>query len=82
VSRPGRLVVFNVPPTAGQAQVVALFTPLGRVRHVFLPTDARGRRRGFAVVEFAPPVDVDQVLARARGLVLDGTPLRVERAGS
>jgi RNA recognition motif-containing protein len=58
-----------------------LFSELGEISEVFLPTDREtGRPRGFAFVEFAQPSAAEAATAKFDGYELNGRALRVNEA--
>lgn len=70
---------MNFKTTSDQIQTV--FSEVGEVVEVFLPTDRNtGRPRGFAFVEYSDPSSVAEAIEKFDGFELDGRPLRVNEA--
>jgi cold-inducible RNA-binding protein len=64
-----------------QSELEALFSELGEVRDVFLPTERdTGRPRGFAFVEFAQQEAAAEAIKKFDGYELHGRNLRVNEA--
>ena len=64
-----------------QVELESLFSQVGNVTEVFIPTDrTTGRPRGFAFVEFDSPEAVTEAIDRFDGFELAGRNLRVNEA--
>jgi len=66
---------------ATQNEIETLFSEVGAVSEVFVPTDrATGRPRGFAFVQFEDPDHAAEAIKRFDGYELRGRNLRVNEA--
>ncbi len=75
-----KIYVGNLPFTADEEAVRALFAQHGTVESVSLPTDRdTGRRRGFGFVEMSQ-ADASRAIQALNGQSMDGRPLRVNEA--
>src|SRR5579885_3357105 len=75
-----KIYVGNLPFTATEEQVRALFAPHGTVESVSLPTDREtGRPRGFGFVEMSQ-ADAAKAIQAVNGQNMGGRPLRVNEA--
>ncbi|MGC4027553.1 MAG: RNA-binding protein [Steroidobacteraceae bacterium] len=75
-----KIYVGNLPFTATEDQVRALFATHGTVESVALPNDREtGRPRGFGFVEMSQ-ADAGRAIQAVNGQNLDGRPLRVNEA--
>ena len=75
-----KIYVGNLPFTADQEEVRALFSQHGTVESVSLPTDREtGRPRGFGFVEMSQ-ADASRAIAALNGHTMGGRPLRVNEA--
>ena len=75
-----KIYVGNLPFTADEDSVRALFAQHGTVESVALPTDREtGRPRGFGFVEM-PQADAASAIAALNGFSMGGRPLRVNEA--
>ncbi len=75
-----KIYVGNLPFTADEAAVRALFSQHGTVESVALPTDREtGRPRGFGFVEM-PQADSARAIQALNGYSMGGRPLRVNEA--
>ncbi|HEY3731806.1 MAG TPA: RNA-binding protein [Steroidobacteraceae bacterium] len=75
-----KIYVGNLPFTASEADVRALFAQHGTVDAVSLPTDREtGRPRGFGFVEMNQ-ADAAKAIQSLNGYSMDGRPLRVNEA--
>ena len=75
-----KIYVGNLPFTATDADVRALFAQHGAVESVSLPTDREtGRPRGFGFVEMASS-DAQNAIQQTNGFQMGGRPLRVNEA--
>jgi RNA recognition motif-containing protein len=76
-----KVFVGNLDFNTTRAEVQTLFTEVGEIRDVFLPTDREsGRPRGFAFVEFANDEDAAKAIEKFNGYELGGRKLRVNAA--
>ena len=75
-----KIYVGNLPFTATEDQVRALFSAHGTVESVALPTDREtGRPRGFGFVEMSQ-ADASRAIQAVNGQDLGGRSLRVNEA--
>ena len=75
-----KIYVGNLPFTANEAAVRALFSQHGTVESVALPTDREtGRPRGFGFVEMTQ-ADAARAIQALNGYSMGGRPLRVNEA--
>jgi RNA recognition motif-containing protein len=75
-----KIYVGNLPFTATEADVRALFSQHGAVDSVSLPTDREtGRPRGFGFVEMSQ-ADAAKAIQSLNGYNMGGRPLRVNEA--
>ena len=75
-----KIYVGNLPFSAGEADVRALFSQHGTVESVTLPTDREtGRPRGFGFVEMSQ-ADSARAIQSLNGYNMGGRPLRVNEA--
>jgi cold-inducible RNA-binding protein len=75
-----KIYVGNLPFTASEAEVRALFSQHGNVDAVSLPTDREtGRPRGFGFVEMSQ-ADAARAIQSLNGYSMNGRPLRVNEA--
>ena len=76
-----RLFIGNLPYSATEADLRALFSEVAEPAQVVLPTDREtGRPRGFAFVDFAERNHAEQVINRYNGQPFNGRPLAVSEA--
>lgn len=76
-----RLFIGNLPYSATEADLRALFSDVAEPQQVVLPTDREtGRPRGFAFVDFAEREHAEQVIQRYNGQPFNGRPLAVSEA--
>ena len=76
-----RLFIGNLPYSATEADLRALFGEVAEPAQVVLPTDREtGRPRGFAFVDFAEREHAEQVIERYNGQPFSGRPLAVSEA--
>lgn len=76
-----RLFIGNLPYSATEADLRALFSEVAEPQQVVLPTDREtGRPRGFAFVDFAERDHAEQVINRYNGQPYNGRPLAVSEA--
>ena len=76
-----RLFIGNLPYSATEADLRALFSEVAEPAQVVLPTDREtGRPRGFAFVDFAERDHAEQVINRYNGQPFNGRPLAVSEA--
>ena len=75
-----KIYVSNLPFSATEEQVRALFAAHGTVESVALPSDREtGRPRGFGFVEMSQ-ADASRAIQAVNGQSLDGRALRVNEA--
>jgi RNA recognition motif-containing protein len=75
-----KIYVGNLPFSADEAAVRALFSQHGTVESVSLPVDREtGRPRGFGFVEM-PQADAARAIQSLNGYSMQGRPLRVNEA--
>ena len=75
-----KIYVGNLPFTASEADIRALFSQHGTVESVSLPTDREtGRPRGFGFVEMSQS-DASRAIQNLNGQDMGGRPLRVNEA--
>jgi RNA recognition motif-containing protein len=75
-----KIYVGNLPFTATEEQVRALFEAHGKVESISLPSDREtGRPRGFGFVEMSSG-DAARAIQAVNGQSLDGRALRVNEA--
>jgi RNA recognition motif-containing protein len=75
-----KIYVGNLPLTASEAEVRALFSQHGNVDAVSLPTDREtGRPRGFGFVEMSH-ADAARAIQSLNSYSMNGHPLRVNEA--
>jgi RNA recognition motif-containing protein len=75
-----KIYVGNLPFTATDSDIRALFSQHGSVESVALPTDREtGRPRGFGFVEM-PAADAQRAIQALNGYSMNGRPLRVNEA--
>src|SRR5688572_3953099 len=75
-----KIYVGNLPFSAKEEDVRALFSQHGTVESVALPTDRdTGRPRGFGFVEMSQ-ADASRAIQALNGHAMDGRPLRVNEA--
>jgi RNA recognition motif-containing protein len=75
-----KIYVGNLPFTASEADVRALFSQHGTVESVSLPTDREtGRPRGFGFVEMSQ-ADAARAIQNLNGYSMNGRALRVNEA--
>lgn len=76
-----KIFVGNLDFATTQDDLLALFSEVGPVTEVFLPSDrATGRPRGFAFVEYATAEAAEAAIERFEGHELGGRTLRVNSA--
>ena len=76
-----KIYVGNLPFTATDADVRALFTQHGTVESVSLPTDREtGRPRGFGFVEMANDEQAKAAINALNGFAFQGRDLTVNEA--
>jgi RNA recognition motif-containing protein len=73
--------VGNLSFSTSREKVEELFSQVGDIVEVFLPSDRMtGRPRGFAFVEFSDPAAANDAIEKFDGFELDGRALRVNAA--
>ena len=76
-----KVFVGNLDFNTTRDEVQSLFSQIGEIKDVFLPTDREsGRPRGFAFVEFVNEEDAAKAIERFNGYELSGRALRVNAA--
>ncbi len=76
-----KLYVGNLSYSTSEGTLRSLFSEVGEVTDVFLPTDREtGRMRGFGFVEMANESDAADAIRRFDGYTLDNRQLRVNEA--
>src|SRR5688572_3994645 len=76
-----KVFVGNLDFNTTRAEVQTLFSQVGEIKDVFLPTDREsGRPRGFGFVEFASDEDAAKAIEKFNGYELGGRALRVNPA--
>ena len=74
------IYVGNLPFTASEEEVRAMFSPYGNVESVKLITDREtGRPRGFGFVEMSAS-DANSAIQALNGKDMGGRPLRINQA--
>ena len=77
------LRVENLSDTITESDLIALFSGVGQVREVSLPTDrATGEPRGYALLQFADEAGAHRAVERLDGYELEGSAIKVEYADS
>src|ERR1043166_6470780 len=77
-----KIYVGNLPFSASEADVRALFSQHGTVESVSLPTDRdTGRPRGFGFVEMSQ-ADASRAIGALTAHAMEGRPGRVKEAGN
>lgn len=75
-----KIYVGNLPFSANETEIRALFAQHGTVESVSLPTDREtGRPRGFGFVEMSQ-ADAARAIQNLNGYSMNGRPLRVNEA--
>jgi RNA recognition motif-containing protein len=76
-----KMYVGNLPFSATQEDIQALFSQYGSVTHVFLPMDrVSGRPRGFAFVTMGTPVEMQAAINGLNGQEFGGRKLGINEA--
>src|SRR5207253_4200972 len=76
-----KVFVGNLDFKTSRDEVQNLFSQVGTIKDVFLPTDREsGRPRGFAFVEFESDDDAQKAIQKFDGYELSGRALRVNAA--
>ena len=76
-----RVFVGNLSYDTTQSELESLFSKVGQVVEIFLPTDrSTGRLRGFAFVELANQAGVNEAIEKLNGQELNGRSLRLSQA--
>lgn len=68
----GRLVLRNLPFTTTTSDLFALFCPFGQIHSIDLPTDDKGKARGFAFVWFFKKDEAAAAMAKINGVTVHG----------
>ena len=75
-----KIYVGNLPFSATDEELRTLFSKVGTVESVSLPTDREtGRPRGFAFVEMSQ-ADASRAIQELNGREMGGRPLRINEA--
>jgi RNA recognition motif-containing protein len=75
------LFVGNLPYNATEAELRALFSTVGQLSNVYLPTDREtGKLRGFAFIEFSERAHAEEAIRRFNNELFKGRPLTVNEA--
>ncbi len=74
------IYVGNLPYTATDADVAALFEPFGAARVQLMADRATGRSRGFAFVTLADDAAARAAIEALNGHTLGGRALRVDKS--
>lgn len=76
-----KIYVGNLPFSATEDQVRALFSAHGTVESVSLPNDREtGRPRGFGFVEMSNGTEANAAMSKLNGMTVDGRNLTVNEA--
>ncbi|HVS00457.1 MAG TPA: RNA-binding protein [Thermoanaerobaculia bacterium] len=76
-----KVFVGNLDFNTTRSQLEELFSQIGPVQDVFLPSDREtGRPRGFAFVEFESEEDAEKAIEKFNNFELSGRTLRVNPA--
>ena len=76
-----KIFVGNLDYSTNETDLESLFSEVGTVLNVFLPSDRNtGRPRGFAFVEFENDEQVDKAIEKFDGEELSGRAMRINRA--
>jgi RNA recognition motif-containing protein len=76
-----RLFVGNLPYSATEAALRDLFSGVGPLSYIYLPTDRdSGKPRGFAFVEFSERSHAEEAIRRFNNQMFMGRPLAVNEA--
>ena len=76
-----QLIIENLSDTTTESDLVALFSGVGRVSDVQLPTDrSTGDAKGFAYLMLASEAGAARALERLNGYELDGSEIQVRLA--
>jgi RNA recognition motif-containing protein len=76
-----RLFVGNLPYNATEAELRDLFSAVGPVSYIYLPTDREtGKPRGFAFVEFNDRGQAEEAIRRFNSQLFKGRPLAINEA--
>lgn len=76
-----RLFISNFPYNVTAAELKELFSAVGPVSYVYLPTDqATGKQRGFAFLDFSERAHAEEAVRRFDKQMFKGRPLAVSEA--
>ena len=76
-----KLFVGNLSYRTTRDELEALFTPMGEVTELSIPTDRdTGRPRGFAFVTYADPASAAEAVAKLDGSEIGGRTVQVREA--
>lgn len=73
------LLVSNLSPETTSQTLESLFNYYGQVEHVNLVLDGRGRSKGIAVVTLTQEEDLDKIVEKLDGLLLDGNAIYIDK---
>src|SRR5262245_14967049 len=77
----GRLFVGNLPYDTTESEIRQLFSQIGPLSFVSLPTDREtGRLRGFAFIEYGDRAQAESAISRFDGQLFKGRRLAVNEA--
>lgn len=78
---PVSLFVGNLPYNATEGELRELFSEVGPLVNVYLPTDREtGKLRGFAFVDFRERTDAEEAIRRFNQQLFKGRPLTINEA--
>src|SRR5689334_2091137 len=78
---PVSLFVGNLPYNATEGELRELFSAVGALLNVYLPTDREsGKLRGFAFIEFSERAHAEEAIRRFNQHLFKGRPLTVNEA--
>ncbi len=78
-----KLLVRNLPRSITEAELQALFEPLGLVQSCSLVMDGEsGQSKGFGFVEMPKPGNGKAAMKQLNAKVIDGNKIRVKKAES
>jgi RNA recognition motif-containing protein len=76
-----RLFISNLPYNVTGAELKQLFSTIGPVTYLYLPTDqATGKQRGFAFLDFEDRAHAQEAVRRFNNQMFMGRPLAVSEA--
>lgn len=78
-----KVFVGNLNFSTSREELESLFSPIGEIAEVFIPTDREtGRPRGFAFVTFTSAESAAQAIQKLDGVEAGGRNLRVSEASA